>query len=194
MLNKKKDDDRCCRILDAELVNLKKEEDRRRRILDMNSSSDDDDYQDEASFGAVRVPFVDDGSTRAGVLNLAPINDNHVMNLLKDCGRLLVAGCDEEESIVDEILHDEVLFVPDLEDPTKFRDPLSYFDPDVLHVLKKAMQQQVDQKKVELRNLGMEVPDDHTIFEGLDVCSSFGLFSEALEKDPATSKKNHHRN
>jgi hypothetical protein len=78
--------------------------------------------------------------------------------------------------------------------PNIFRDPLSYFDPDVLRVSKKAMQQQVNQKKVELRNLGMEVPDDQTIFVGLDVSSSFRLINEALEKDPATSKKNQHRN
>jgi hypothetical protein len=84
--------------------------------------------------------------------------------------------------------------VPDTEDPTEFRDPLSYFDPDVLRVSKKALQHQIDQKKVELRNLGMYVPDDQTILEGLDACSSFGLISEALEKDPATSKKNHHCN
>jgi len=74
------------------------------------------------------------------------------------------------------------------------KDPLSHFDPDVLRVSRKALQLQVDQKKVELRNLGMAVPDDQTIFKGLDVWSSFGLINEALEKDPATSKRNHHRN
>ncbi|OEU19371.1 hypothetical protein FRACYDRAFT_235421 [Fragilariopsis cylindrus CCMP1102] len=65
--------------------------------------------------------------------------------------------------------------------------PLSYFDPDVLRVTRKVMHLQVDQKKVELRNLGMEVPDDLTILKGLDTWSLFGFSNEALEKDPATN-------
>ena len=65
--------------------------------------------------------------------------------------------------------------------------PLSYFDPDVLRVTRKVMHLQVDQKKVELRNLGMEVPDDLSILQGLDTWSLFGFINEALEKDPATN-------
>lgn len=65
--------------------------------------------------------------------------------------------------------------------------PLNFFYPDVLRVTRKAMHLQVDQKKVELRNLGMEVPDDLTILKGLDTWSLFGFINEALEKDPTTN-------
>jgi hypothetical protein len=130
-------------FLDMYLVNQKKDDDHHCRILDMNSSSDgdgDDDRDDraftvvdanaallerqasspiESSFGAVRVPFGNDGSvssvpelvfrTDEDWVYLTPNDDGHVMDLLKDCARSLVAGCDEE-SVADKILYDEVLF------------------------------------------------------------------------------------
>jgi hypothetical protein len=133
LVDQNKEENHCgLNLGDAELFNRKKEEDCHRRILDKNSSSsEDDDERDdcafivvdadaallgqqasapvEASFSAVRVQFVNDGSTRASVSNLAPNDDGHVKNLLEYCARSLVAGC-EEESVADEILHDEVLF------------------------------------------------------------------------------------
>jgi hypothetical protein len=62
------------------------------------------------------------------------------------------------------------------------RDPLSYFDKDTLRIAKQAMQEQVDQKKVELRNLGMDIPNDQTIFEGLGVAESYGFINAAINK------------
>jgi len=73
------------------------------------------------------------------------------------------------------------------------RDHLSYFDKDTLSIAKQAMQEQVDQKKVELPNLGMDVPNDQTIFEGLDVGESFGLINEALEERAERKEEAHRR-
>jgi hypothetical protein len=168
----------------ASIVNQKKKEDRHRQFLDMYSSSDDDSFAVDASdalverasapalvvdgsipFGAVRVPFV-------GSLSFAD-----------DDG-------DEDGDEDDDADDDDV---PDLEDPTKFRDPLSHFDPDDLRVYKKAIQDQIDQKKLELRNLGMDVPSDQTILGGLDIWTSFGLINEAIKKDPVTSKRDRNK-
>jgi hypothetical protein len=65
---------------------------------------------------------------------------------------------------------------------TRERDPLSYFDKDTLRIAKQAMQEQVDQKKIELRNLGMDIPNDQTIFEGLNVAESYGFINAAINK------------
>ena len=61
--------------------------------------------------------------------------------------------------------------------------PLKFFYPDILCVTRKSMHLQVDQKKVELRNLGMEVPDDLTILDGLDTGSMYGLIHKALKEE-----------
>jgi hypothetical protein len=150
----------------------------KRHILDIDDDDDDDDDDDADDDNKMLCTvdaidfFMERASAPAPIVNQKKEEDR----LRQILGMYSIVEFDNN--------------VPDLEDPTEFWDPLSYFDPDVLRVSKKAMQQQVDQKKVELRNLGMDVPDDQTILEGLDACSSFGLISEALEKDPATSKKN----
>jgi hypothetical protein len=204
MLKREKERGLDMEFFDLYVLNQNKVEDRRHRILDKYDSDDEMDDRDDLNdsefidvnadvvlfgrqapapvFGAVRFPIVEFDDSVPAVFRS---DDDRVYLAPNDDGP--VAGCDEE-SVSDEILLVDVLY------PNPIRDPLSYFDPAVLRVSKKAMQQQVDQKKVELRNLGMEVPDDQTIFEGLDVSSSFRLINEALEKDPATSKKNHHRN
>ena len=147
------------------LVNRKKEEDRCNRILDLHSN-DEDDRDDRAAFNVGASGALVDRA-------LAPVVDG-LVPLPFGAARFPIPIVSSTKG-------------------SRERDPLRYFDKDTLCIAKQAMQEQVDQKKVELQNLGMDIPNDQTIFEGLDVGESYGFINEALEKRAERKEEAHRR-
>jgi hypothetical protein len=138
------------------LVNRKKEEDRCNRILDLHSNDEDeDDRDDHAAFNVGASGALVDRALAPVVDGLVPLPFGAV--------RFPIPTVSSTKG-------------------SRERDPLSYFDKDTLRIAKQAMQEQVDQKKVELRNLGMDIPNDQTIFEGLGVAESYGFINAAINK------------